>query len=138
MVAKEENLGSTTLGLTKWVHAMFFVGTAVIGWLFYKVLYTTWTALNITFYAQVPPPSEPIAAVIGGGGAVALAIYLWRHPKVSKLALEIVTELSKVTWPTRKELSASTVVVIVFSMIAAVILALFDYFWAAMTDLIYM
>ena len=51
--------------------------------------------------------------------------------------MEIVVELSKVTWPTRKELSASTVVVIILSVIASIILGLFDFFWAWCTDLIY-
>ncbi|MCP4601434.1 MAG: preprotein translocase subunit SecE [Proteobacteria bacterium] len=79
-----------------------------------------------------------MAVVVGGAGAAGLTVYLWRHPKVNRLALEIVTELSKVTWPTRKELSASTVVVIILSIIAALILGLFDFFWAWATDLIYL
>ena len=57
---------------------------------------------------------------------------------VRTLATEIVNELAKVTWPTRKELSASTVVVIILSVIASIILGLFDFFWSWATDLIYL
>jgi preprotein translocase subunit SecE len=46
-------------------------------------------------------------------------------------------ELSKVTWPTRKETSSSTIVVIVTSIVAGLVLFLFDSVWAAVTDLVY-
>ena len=137
MDVNQEGVKATTLGLMKYVHAIFFGGAIVVGWLFIKVIETVWTSLNLTF-AAVPPPSNWVTIGLGGGGACALAFYLWRHPKVNRLAVEIVTELSKVTWPTRKELSASTVVVIILSVIAAIILGLFDFFWAWATDLIYL
>ncbi len=124
------------MGLTKYVHVTYLVGTLVVGWLFVKITETIWTSLNLTFTA-VPPPTNLLELIIGGGSAAALGIYLWRHPKVNSLVVEIVVELSKVSWPTRKELSASTVVVIVLSIIASIILGLFDFFWAWCTDLIY-
>ncbi|MCP4602935.1 MAG: preprotein translocase subunit SecE [Proteobacteria bacterium] len=130
-------MAPTTLGLMKYVHVMFFTGTLIIGWLFSKIIDTVWTSLNLAI-ASVPPPSDAISIAVAGIGSVGLVVYLWRHPKVNRLALEIVTELSKVTWPTRKELSASTVVVIVLSIIAAIILGLFDFFLSAATDLIYL
>ena len=136
MADNKETSTATTMGLTKYVHVMYFVGTVVIGWLFVKVTETVWTSLNLTFTA-VPPPSNLLEVIIGGGSAAVLGVYLWRHPKVNSLVVEIVIELSKVTWPTRKELSASTVVVIILSIIAAIILGLFDFFWAWCTDLIY-
>ena len=92
-------------------------------------------AANSPAAPEQPPALGP--KVAGTGGAIFLAVYLWRHPKVNNLAMEIVVELSKVTWPTRKELSASTVVVIILSVIASIILGLFDFFWAWCTDLIY-
>ena len=127
---------ATTLGLSKYVHVMYFVGTVVVGWLLVQITETVWNSLNLSVTA-VPPPNKALTIVIGGAGAIFLAVYLWRHPRVNNLAMEIVVELSKVTWPTRKELSASTVVVIILSVIASVILGLFDFFWAWCTDLIY-
>jgi preprotein translocase subunit SecE len=127
---------ATTLGLSKYVHVMYFVGTVVVGWLLVQITETVWQSLNLSVTA-VPPPNKALTVVIGGAAAIFLAVYLWRHPKVNNLAMEIVVELSKVTWPTRKELSASTVVVIVLSVIASIILGLFDFFWAWCTDLIY-
>ncbi len=137
MSAKRERLAPTTLGLTKYVHAMYLAGALVIGWLFTKCIETLWIFLNLTF-TWAPPPNEWLAIGVGGAGSVGLVVYLWRHPKVNRLAMEIVTELSKVTWPTRKELYASTIVVIILSVIASIILGLFDFFWSWATDLIYL
>jgi preprotein translocase subunit SecE len=53
-----------------------------------------------------------------------------RRGLLSRLALfvrQVVVELRKVIWPTRKELIAYTVVVIVFVSIIAAIVAGFDY-----------
>jgi preprotein translocase subunit SecE len=132
----QEAVASTTFGLMKYVHAMFFAGTVVVGWIFVKLAEDIWATMHFKF-GWVPAPRDWMA--IGGGAvlAMALGLYMWRHPKVNRLAVEIVTELSKVTWPTRKELSVSTVVVIVVSIIAAVILGLFDLFWSWVTDFIY-
>ncbi len=136
MAENRETSVATTLGLTKYVHFVYLLGTVVTGWLFVKITETVWTSLNLSITA-VPPPSNFLEMLIGGSSALALGGYLWRHPKVNSLVVEIVVELSKVTWPTRKELSASTVVVIVLSIIAAIILGLFDFFWSWATDLIY-
>lgn len=133
---KETSAPATTIGLAKYVHFVYFVGTVVIAWLFVKITETVWTSLNLAITA-VPPPSNFIEVIVGGTSAAVLGVYLWRHPKVNSLVMEIVVELSKVSWPNRKELSASTVVVIVLSIVAAIILGLFDFFWAWVTDLIY-
>jgi preprotein translocase subunit SecE len=137
MTAKQERIAPTTLGLMKYVHVMFFTGAVVFGWLLTKTFETIWTSLNLSI-AAVPPPNEWISLGVGAAFGVGIALYLWRNDQVNRLSVEIVTELSKVTWPTRKELYASTIVVIIFSVIAAVILGLFDFFWAWATDLVYL
>ncbi|MBN2803360.1 MAG: preprotein translocase subunit SecE [Deltaproteobacteria bacterium] len=132
----ENNQTVATFGLMKYVHLTFIVGTFVAGWLLVKMTGTLWTALNLKF-VQVPAPNGAIVFLAGGGIAAGLAFYLWKHPGVNKLVVEIVTELSKVTWPSRKELSQSTVVVIVVSVISALIVAAFDAFWSWLTGFIY-
>ncbi|MBN2343149.1 MAG: preprotein translocase subunit SecE [Deltaproteobacteria bacterium] len=127
---------ATSFGLMKYVHLTFMAGAVVGGWLLTQIVNTVWTSLNLT-WVEVPAPSMAVSVVIGGGVAVAIALYLWRHPQINKIVVEIVTELSKVTWPTRKELSSSTVVVVVVSIIAALILGAFDAFWSWVTGFIY-
>lgn len=127
---------AATLGLIKYVHVMFLSGVIVVGWLFSRIFETVWTELNLAFTA-VPAVIDPVVWISAAVLAASLGLYLWRHEAVHKLAVEIVVELSKVTWPTRKELYASTIVVIVFSVIAAIVLGLFDFFWSAITDIWY-
>ncbi len=136
MSVKKQSINSPTMGMTKYVHVMFLLGALIFGWLLTNIITSIWTSLNLAI-AAVSPPSNLVAVLAGGIIAVGGAYYLWRHPIVNRLAVEIVAELSKVTWPNRKELSSSTVVVIILSIIAAVILGLFDFFWAWVTDLIY-
>lgn len=124
---------ATTLGLMRYVHAIFFAGAIALAWLFIQIVDTAWVRMYNVIGA-IPAPREWLTVAIGALGGFGLSFYLWRHPRVNRLAVEVVTELSKVTWPTRKELSASTVVVIVVSIIASIILGVFDMFWAAATD----
>jgi preprotein translocase subunit SecE len=42
-----------------------------------------------------------------------------------------------VSWPTAKEVRAATIVVIMMSLIAAVILGAFDFIWSNLTELVY-
>ena len=46
--------------------------------------------------------------------------------KVKQFFREVRTELSKVTWPTRKEILAATLVVVVFTLITSIYLGLVD------------
>ena len=46
---------------------------------------------------------------------------------------ETKTELKKVTWPTRKETFAATIVVIVTVLVSSVILGIFDSVWGWLT-----
>jgi len=121
----------TLVGLMKYVHFIFFGGGVVLAWLLLKILDSLWQAFPSL------PYSEAVLTAVAVGIAAGITIYCWRHPVLSRLSIEIVSELSKVSWPTRKETYASTVVVIITSCIASIILGLFDFFWAWVTDFIY-
>ena len=74
------------------------------------------------------------SSFIGLGIAAAAALYLWKTPKTHETSLEIASELRKVTWPSLPETRAATIAVIVASVIAAILLGLFDVFWQFLTD----
>jgi preprotein translocase subunit SecE len=73
-------------------------------------------------------------SIIGLAIVAGVGIYLWKNPKTHKLSLEIVEELRKVSWPSLAETRAATIAVIVASIIAAVLLGLFDVLWQYLTD----
>ncbi len=54
--------------------------------------------------------------------------------KVSEFGLEVIVELSKVTWPTRKETVVSTGVIVVMVAIAAVLMFGIDALWGTLTS----
>jgi preprotein translocase subunit SecE len=74
------------------------------------------------------------STVIGLGLCAAVAFYLHAKPRTHEVSLEIASELRKVSWPGFAETRAATIAVIVASLIAAVLLGLFDVFWQFLTD----
>lgn len=118
-----------TLGLTRWVQVAFMALGALLLLIFDKVITIIWDK----FAEPEPVLITLIAAVL----AVGTTVFAYRHPTVGRLANEVVGELAKVSWPSRDEVQVSTVVVIVTSIIAAIIVGSFDAAWSAITDLIY-
>jgi len=91
-------------------------------------------------FGPTQPLTRPLAGdwtwctLIGLGIAAAAAIFAWVNPRTHEVSLEIAAELRKVSWPSFAETRAATIAVIVASLIAAVLLGLFDVFWQFLTD----
>jgi preprotein translocase subunit SecE len=112
------------------------VALAILAGLFLEhVLLAAFSAWSVT-----QPLTRPLwnewswCSFIGLGAAGAAAAYVWVTPKTRDVALDIVAELRKVSWPSLAETRAATVAVIVASVIAAVLLGLFDVCWQFLTD----
>jgi preprotein translocase SecE subunit len=124
-----ETQSPKTLGLERWVQMAFLAFAVLSIWVLDKAIALVWDR-----FAEPPPELVTfVAAVLGA----AITMVLYRNPKVSRISHEVVGELAKVSWPSRKETQVSTIVVIVTSLIAAVIVGAFDAAWSAITDLIY-
>jgi len=126
----------TQLGTQRWVYAAYFAGAIGIAFLASKVLAFAWLKLQAWKPAVGEPRDEivmPLAALIG---ALA-ALYYWNRTRARQLAEEVATEMSKVTWPTRTEVTNGTFVVIVTTIISTVFFALMDKFWGFVTNLVY-
>jgi len=126
-----EDLGASkkTLGVERWVQLAFMVAALLLVWVYDHLINAVWY-----LFAD---PSETIATLAAVAAGIITAIMLYRHQPSYSLTHEVAEELSKVTWPTRKETSSSTIVVVVASIIAAFVLFMFDTVWAAVTDLVY-
>jgi preprotein translocase subunit SecE len=112
------------------VHLMFLAGTVVAFYL------CKWSIDWIWGYFG-SPPSELVQTCIAGAFALTLGVTLYKRDKTYTYANEIASELSKVTWPTAKEVRAATLVVLVMGILAAVILGLFDTVWSQLTEVVY-
>lgn len=125
----EEGAGKKTLGIERWIQLCFVVAALTLIWLFDHLISGIWYIF-----------ADPDEALVSAGAVVAGiagAIMLYRQRATYSLVHDVVDELAKVTWPTRKETSQSTVVVVVTSIVAALMLFLFDSVWSAVTDLVY-
>jgi preprotein translocase subunit SecE len=124
------------LGTQRYVYAAYFFGAVAIAFLFSKIAVLVWQRLQAYSPAVGEPRDEivmPVAAILGAG----IATYYWYRTSARRLAEEVASEMAKVTWPTRTEVTNGTVVVIVTTVISTVFFALMDKFWGFVTNLVY-
>ncbi len=74
------------------------------------------------------------SSILGLAIAFAVAAYLYTRPDTYAVSNEIAAELRKVSWPGLAETRTATIAVIVASLVAAVLLGLFDVCWQFLTD----
>ena len=136
----------TNLGATRYVTAGFFAVGIVAAYVFGNLVVAIWSKLAsvqaivniapwITYGGEDVRKSWGLAA--GAVLGVLALVYLYRRPDVRTYVNEAASELAKVTWPTKKEVTNGTVVVVVASIVAMVYLMLLDRFWGFVTDLVY-
>ena len=138
MADRDTSAKPKTLGLQRWVLFTFTVAAALLLFFLDRLTTTVWTLLSDSF-PQLPEPYSYSTLITAGSAIVAVvtAWRLYRHENINRMTTDVASELSKVTWPARKEISYSTVVVLITSIIAALILGTFDTVWSTITDLIY-
>ena len=124
------------LGYQRYVYAAYMAGALIAAFLFAKIGHASWYRLG-QWKTELGEPKDELVFPIAGVLGVAVAIYYWKKPDARKYADEVAEELSKVTWPSRKEVTNSTTVVVLTTLFATVFFALMDRFWSFVTDKIY-
>ncbi len=121
----------------KRIVAIFYVLAAIaLGFFLEKVIALVLTYARMNDFA-VFGEDWTLSTVIGFALAGILAIVVWRIPRTQTVSLEVALELRRVTWPTLPETRAATVAVVVASVIAALILGVFDMMWSWLSAKIY-
>ena len=113
----------------KWVHFLYAIAGLVAVFLLIKTGDWVWS-----FFAKPKPLILYSVSFVIAGSAIWLA---WRNEELFSLASEVVNELSKVAWPTRRETGAATIIVIVTVIVASIFLGIFDAMWAYLTGHLY-
>lgn len=143
---EEEELLPAHLGAQRYVYSAFFAATILGGYILGRAVETAWARLAISDWAVEKVPQltavtddskQTYSFLVGGLVAVLIAIRQFRKESVRKWSDEVTAELLKVKWPSRKEVYASTIVVLATSAVAIVYLFLLDRFWSFVTNLIY-
>jgi preprotein translocase subunit SecE len=97
---------------------VWFLSRSLFQWL-YLTFYELRRVPSIVYLRELVPVA--LASIV--------FIILFRHPMVTSFSDEVVSELRKVTWPSRDDVVKSTTVVLVCVLIASFILAGFDLIW---------
>jgi preprotein translocase subunit SecE len=113
------------------VHLMYLIGAVI---LFYLL---QWSIDWIWGFFTPAAPSDFKITLAAALGALVIGVAMYRNDRIYHLANEVASELKRVTWPTAKEVRASTATVIVMAVVSAVILGLFDFVWSNLTQVVY-
>ncbi len=112
-----------------------FAALGVVGGYFIRqVADTLWGILRFPLQQDWPlSPADMMGIVV----AVAIFVIFRKNTKANTFTNEVLVELSKVTWPPRKETLLSTVVVTVMVAICSLILFGFDTLWGTLVKVLY-
>ncbi len=110
----------------KWVNLALILMSALVAFIFHETLIRLVSVYDLE--TRVKNIDLFVQFVSLGLGAVAFAVARMM-PQSNAFLVEVAEELSKVTWPTQKETSGHTWVVIIMVVVAGVILGALDYVW---------
>lgn len=134
--ADADDAAPMQLGYMRYVYAAYMAGAMLVAFLVAKIGHVGWYRLG-QWKPEVGEPQDEILYSFAGVVGALVALYYWRKQESRQYANEVAEELSKVTWPSRKEVTNSTAVVIFTTLFATVFFALMDQFWRYVTDKIY-
>lgn len=106
--------------MVSFVGGAFLVG--YVARVMITLLSSSWGAFARVTDSQLIQHGAPI------GLGVAFFIYASFSKKVRGWAHDVVIEISKIVWPSRKDTTAMTIVVCFFMIMTGIILGLFDFF----------
>jgi preprotein translocase subunit SecE len=137
---------ASALGAKRYVLAGFFASAILIAYVFGRAIAAGWNKLADSQWAidkaawltrMTEDQRETWATIAGGLIGLAALGYVYRRRDIRDWVNESASEMSKVTWPSKKEVTNGTIVVVVASLVATVYLALLDRFWGFVTNLVY-
>ncbi len=142
----EGEVAATQLGTERYVLAGFFAAGMLLAYLLGKIVHGVWATLsNKDWFSRALPAVSAVGdddkvtygMVVGGVIALIVVLRMFRNAELRTWSDEVASELAKVKWPTKKEVTNSTFVVIATTTVATLYLALLDRFWAFVTNIVY-
>jgi len=131
-----QDIALHSLGHKRFVYAAYFGGAIAIAFLVSKFGGMAWYRLG-QWKPAIGEPKEELLMAISAAVGAAVAFYYWRRQDVRTMAEEVAEELSKVTWPTQREVTNNTFIVVVTTAFATVFFTLMDRFWGFVTNIVY-
>jgi len=134
------------LGTDRYVLAGFFAAGMMAAYILGRSIQSlwafaankTWFARKLPLLASVQPDDMGTYGFLIGGLVALFGVYrTYKRSDVRTWSDEVAGELAKVVWPSRKEVTSSTFVVIVASTVATLYLFLLDRLWSFVTNIVY-
>lgn len=146
----DEEVAAAQMGHQRYVIAGFFGLWLVVGFIVGATLELVWSRFAAKDWfvealpqlAAIPHEGEllsraTLAMVVGFVIGAGIVIRYYTRADIRQWADEVAEELSKVKWPTRKEVGNNTVVVMIATTIITLYLTLLDRFWDFVTTMVY-
>lgn len=112
--------------LKKWVSLSFLFCGVITAIFLREIFEVVFNAVGFVQSGWLLAPSDIAGVVVG----LAVFVFFVKWPRANGYLENVLVELSKVTWPARKETVISTGVVAVLVSIATAIVLFFDTIWA--------
>ncbi len=122
---------------SRWAHVAFFLVFLMSAYVLTNFTEDLWAILWAYYPRELGRPVTETATAIGIVIALIVAVWAWRRKAWFDFMCEVAIEVSQVTWPTRAETRAATIVVIVLTLICSILLWMMDIFWSTVTDWLY-
>jgi len=110
----------------KWVNLSYLAVAILFGYLVFSSTGKLVGAYDLETRVRNIDLFLRIGSVLAGA---LVFIGLYRNEKANQFMTEVVEELSRVAWPTQKETSSATMVVIVMVVVSGMVLGFLDYIW---------
>ena len=107
----------------KWVNICYLVAAALLGYVVLTAGLKISAAVDLETRVRNAELIIRVVSVLAG--AVLFGV-LYKHPTANGFMNEVVDELSRVSWPTQKETTSATFIVLVMVLISGVVLGLVD------------
>jgi preprotein translocase subunit SecE len=117
----------------KWVNLSYLLFAGLVGYVIFS------GAGHFAGAYDLEARVRNVDLMIRGGSLLVGAIVffvLYRNEQANQFMNEVVTELARVTWPTQKETTNATIIVLVAVLVSGMVLGLLDYIWTSLLKLV--
>ena len=110
----------------KWVNLCYLAAAAVVGYVVFTFSSGLVGAYDLESRVRSIDLVVRLLSIVVGA---ILFFVLYKNDNSNQFMNEVVVELTRVTWPTQKETSSATMIVMIMVLISGMILGLLDYVW---------
>jgi len=113
----------------KWVNLSYLALAALVAYVVFALSQKVITTYDVEAKVR---SIDLIIRVLSIGIAGLIFLVMYRNERSNQFMNEVVAELSRVTWPTQKETTSATGIVIIMVLISGMVLGFLDYVWTTL------